>query len=88
VERDGNLITGQNPNSSASIARALVTALNHQLPEIFDHTPEAIVPAQVIAEFPVNTFLENIAIDRQGTIFVILQFNVSWRRTSTTSGWL
>jgi putative intracellular protease/amidase/sugar lactone lactonase YvrE len=50
VERDGNLLTGQNPNSSASIARALVTALNHQL--------------------PVNTFLENIAIDRQGVIFV------------------
>lgn len=70
VERDGNLITGQNPNSSASIARALVTALNHQLPVIFDRTPEAIAPAQTIAEFPVNTFLENIAIDAQGTIFV------------------
>jgi putative intracellular protease/amidase/sugar lactone lactonase YvrE len=70
VERDGNLITGQNPNSSASIARALVMALNQQLPAIFDHTPEAIAPAQVIAEFPVNTFLENIAIDAQGKIFV------------------
>lgn len=70
VERDGNMITGQNPNSSASIARALVTALNHQLPAIFDHTPEAITPAQTIAEFPVNTFLENIAIDAQGIIFV------------------
>jgi putative intracellular protease/amidase/sugar lactone lactonase YvrE len=70
VERDGNLITGQNPNSSASIARALVTALNHQLPAIFDHTPAEIAPAQVITEFPVNTFLENIAIDAQGTIFV------------------
>jgi putative intracellular protease/amidase len=70
IERDGTLITGQNPNSSASIARALVAALNHQLPAIFDRTPEAIVPAQVIAEFPVNTFLENIAIDSQGTIFI------------------
>jgi putative intracellular protease/amidase/sugar lactone lactonase YvrE len=78
VERDGNLITGQNPNSSASIARALVTALNHQLPAIFDHTPTEILgsrgsantPAHVITEFPVNTFLENIAIDRQGTIFI------------------
>jgi putative intracellular protease/amidase len=70
IERDGNLITGQNPNSSASIARALVTALNHQLPAIFEHTPEAIVPAQVMIEFPVNTFLENIAVDAQGTIFV------------------
>jgi putative intracellular protease/amidase/sugar lactone lactonase YvrE len=70
IECDGKLITGQNPNSSASIARALVNALNHQLPAIFDRTPEAIVPSQIIAEFPVNTFLENIAIDPQGTIFV------------------
>lgn len=70
VERDGKLITGQNPNSSASIARALVTALNQQLPTIFDNTPTAIAPTQTIAEFPVNTFLENIAIDSQGTIFV------------------
>ncbi|BAU12971.1 hypothetical protein LEP3755_35070 [Leptolyngbya sp. NIES-3755] len=70
VERDGNLITGQNPNSSASIARAIVTALNHQLPAIFDHTPTAIVPAETIAEFPVNTFLENIAINSQGTLFI------------------
>jgi putative intracellular protease/amidase/sugar lactone lactonase YvrE len=70
VERDGRLITGQNPNSSASIARALVTALNHRLPAIFDRTPEAIVLSQVVAEFPVNTFLENIVIDEQGIIFV------------------
>lgn len=70
IERDGKLITGQNPNSSASIARALIGALNHQLPTIFDRTPEAIAPFQVVAEFPVNTFLENITIDAQGTIFV------------------
>jgi putative intracellular protease/amidase/sugar lactone lactonase YvrE len=70
VERDANLITGQNPNSSASIARALLTALNEQLPSIFEHTPDTLMPAQVITEFPVNTFLENIAIDAQDTIFV------------------
>jgi putative intracellular protease/amidase/sugar lactone lactonase YvrE len=70
IERDGNLLTGQNPNSSASIARALVAALNHELPNIFDHTPKAIAPARVLTEFPVNTFLENIAIDPQGTLFV------------------
>ena len=70
VERDGMLITGQNPNSSASIARSLLTALNHQLPAIFDRISEAIVPAQVMAEFPANTFLENIAINSQGAIFV------------------
>ncbi len=70
IERDGKLITGQNPNSSTSIAHALIAALNQQLPDIFDRTPEAIAPTQVIAEFPVNTFLENIAIDAHGTIFV------------------
>jgi putative intracellular protease/amidase/sugar lactone lactonase YvrE len=70
IERDGNLITGQNPNSSASIAQAIVTALSHQLPAIFKDTPEKIATAQTIAEFPVNTFLENIAIDPQGTIFI------------------
>jgi putative intracellular protease/amidase/sugar lactone lactonase YvrE len=70
IERDGKLITGQNPNSSSSIARALINDLNGQLPAIFDRTPEAIVPAQTIAEFPAPTFLENIAIDSQGIIFV------------------
>lgn len=70
VERDGKLITGQNPNSSASIARALVAALNHQLPAMFDRTPEAIASAYVIAEFPVHTFLENIAVDAQGSLFI------------------
>lgn len=70
VERDGQLITGQNPNSSASLAQTIVAALNNQLPPIFTHTPEAIVPAQTLAEFPVNTFLENIAADQQGELFV------------------
>ncbi|WP_339377324.1 DJ-1/PfpI family protein [Merismopedia glauca] len=70
VEKDGKLITGQNPNSSASIARALVAALNQQLPAIFERTLEAIAPAQIVAEFPVNTFLENLAIAPDGTIFI------------------
>jgi putative intracellular protease/amidase/sugar lactone lactonase YvrE len=70
IERDGNLITGQNPNSSASIARAIVAALGGQLPDIFDRTLTEIVPAQTITEFPVNTFLENLAIDPNDTIFV------------------
>jgi sugar lactone lactonase YvrE len=61
---------GQNSNSSASIARALVAALNRQLPAIFDRTPEMICPAHVIAEFAVHTFLENIAVDAQGLLFV------------------
>jgi sugar lactone lactonase YvrE len=42
----------------------------NSLPAIFENVPDAIVPAQMIAEFPVNTFLENIAIDSQGTAFI------------------
>jgi sugar lactone lactonase YvrE len=45
-------------------------ALNPQLPPIFDGKPEAIAPAEIVAEFPVNTFLENIAIAQDGTIFI------------------
>ena len=70
VERDGQLITGQNPNSSASIAQMVVAALNNRLPPIFTNISEEIVPAQTIASFPVNTFLENIAVDSQGDLFI------------------
>jgi putative intracellular protease/amidase/sugar lactone lactonase YvrE len=70
VERDGQLITGQNPNSSASIARSVIAALNNHLPPIFSNTPEEIVPSETIASFPLNTFLENIAVDYQGNLFI------------------
>ncbi|WP_017651880.1 SMP-30/gluconolactonase/LRE family protein [Fortiea contorta] len=40
------------------------------LPPIYADTPIALAPAKVIASFPVNTFLENIAIAPDGTIFV------------------
>lgn len=70
VERDGQLITGQNPNSSTSIARAVIAALSNQLQPIFVNTPEAIVPATTIAEFPINTFLENIVVDSQGHLLI------------------
>jgi sugar lactone lactonase YvrE len=43
---------------------------NPQLPPIFDQIATAIVPSFCLAEFPVNTFLENIAINAQGTLFV------------------
>ena len=43
---------------------------NPQLPPIFDQTPKAIVPDFLFAEFPVNTFLENIAINAIGTLFI------------------
>jgi sugar lactone lactonase YvrE len=40
------------------------------LPPIFVETPIALVAATAIAEFPVNTFLESIAIGADNTIFV------------------
>jgi putative intracellular protease/amidase/sugar lactone lactonase YvrE len=70
IERDGQLITGQNPNSSASIAKTMIAALNNDLPPIFTQTPEAIAPAKTIANFPLNTFLENIAVDTAGNLFI------------------
>lgn len=41
-----------------------------QLPPIFADTPKQIVNAKVIAEFPVNTFLENVVVDKKGDLFV------------------
>ncbi|MEH2461920.1 SMP-30/gluconolactonase/LRE family protein [Nostoc sp.] len=40
------------------------------LPPIYADTQIELVPAKVIASFPVNTFLENLAIAPDGTIFV------------------
>ncbi|MBF2006840.1 MAG: gluconolactonase [Chlorogloeopsis fritschii C42_A2020_084] len=40
------------------------------LPPIYADTPIELAPAQVIASFPVNTFLENLAIAPDGNIFV------------------
>ncbi|HIK17259.1 MAG TPA: gluconolactonase [Leptolyngbyaceae cyanobacterium M33_DOE_097] len=40
------------------------------LPPIYVNTPVELAPAQVIATFPVNTFLENLAIAPDGTLFV------------------
>jgi hypothetical protein len=40
------------------------------LPPIYTDTPVALVPHDIIATFPVNTFLENLAIAADGTLFV------------------
>ncbi|OUL17612.1 gluconolactonase [Nostoc sp. RF31YmG] len=40
------------------------------LPSIYADTPIELAPAEVITSFPVNTFLENLAIASDGTIFV------------------
>lgn len=41
-----------------------------QLPPIFAETTREIVADQTIAEFPVNTFLENIAVNKKGDLFI------------------
>lgn len=41
-----------------------------ELPPIFLNTPKAIVSAKTVAEFAAPTFLENIAVDKTGTLFV------------------
>jgi WD40 repeat protein len=40
------------------------------LPTIFEKSEVAIVPANLIAEFPTNTFLESIAVDFDNTLFI------------------
>lgn len=40
------------------------------LPDLYADTPIELVPAQSLATFPVNTFLENVAIAPSGDIFV------------------
>lgn len=41
-----------------------------ELPPIFAETPVMEVPARRVAEFPVNTFLESIAVGKDNTLFV------------------
>lgn len=45
------------------------------LPPIFEHTPVELAPAEVIAEFPPNTFLESIVVDADNTLFVSNHFD-------------
>jgi len=50
------------------------------LPAIFAETPIALVPAKAIATFPVNTFLESIAVSPDHTLFVTSHYDGSvWR---------
>jgi len=44
------------------------------LPPIFENTPVDLVPSQQIAAFPVNTFLESIAIASDNTLFITNHF--------------
>lgn len=56
-----------------------------ELPSIFAETPIALVPAKAIAQFPVNTFLESIAISADNTLFITSHLDGSvWRIHSDT----
>ncbi len=70
IERDGQFITGQNPASSVSLARAVVAALKKEFPPLANTLPAQPFPSLSLAEFPVGTFLENIAVSEAGAIFV------------------
>ncbi|GAB4384406.1 MAG: hypothetical protein Kow00121_47820 [Elainellaceae cyanobacterium] len=59
------IVTGCLGSTIALLAPALA-----QLPPIFADHPVALVPDTAIAEFPVNTFLENIVVAADGTLFV------------------
>ncbi|MBD2461432.1 gluconolactonase [Oscillatoria sp. FACHB-1407] len=45
-------------------------ALAQGLPPIFADDPVTLAADRRVAEFPVNTFLENVVIDSQGTLFI------------------
>jgi sugar lactone lactonase YvrE len=52
------------------IANFSYRALAQNLPPLYENTPEELAPAHSIARFPINTFLESIAIDDDGTLFI------------------
>lgn len=70
VERDVQFITGQNPNSSTSVARSVAAALAKQFQPVLNVVATELVAAQPVVEFPANTFIENIAVSEAGEILV------------------
>jgi len=41
-----------------------------QLPPLYANVPVSLVPAETVAEFPPNTFLESIVVDEAGTLYI------------------
>jgi sugar lactone lactonase YvrE len=70
VERDGQFITGQNPFSSKSVAHSVMAALQHRFQPQLNAGPDEIMPAKTVAEFPAPSFVENIAVAPDGTLYV------------------
>lgn len=56
--------------STVFLVLICVISANAQLPPIFADAPKQIAQAKTIAEFPKNTFLENIAVNKKGELFV------------------
>lgn len=52
----------------AALAFAAAGALAQALPPLFDSAPKRLVPAQTIAEFPKQTFLENLVVTDDGLV--------------------
>lgn len=52
------------------LAAIVNCAAQEQLPPIFADTSREIVRAKIVHEFPVNTFLENVAADKKGVLFI------------------
>ena len=70
IERDGQFITGQNPASSVSLARAVIAALKKELPPLSNNVPGRSFPSSSLVTFPAGTFLENIAVAQTGDIYI------------------
>jgi hypothetical protein len=52
------------------LACVCATTWAQGLPPIYDKTPVNLAPTAVVAEFPKGTFLENIAVDGAGNLFI------------------
>lgn len=70
IERDGQFITGQNPASSVSLARAVIAALKKEFPPLSNDLLTRPFPSASLVSFPAGTFIENIAVDRTGGIYI------------------
>jgi putative intracellular protease/amidase len=58
-------ITGQNPNSSTSVARSVLAALEKQFQPLLNVVGTELASARIVAEFPVKTFIENIGVNQR-----------------------
>lgn len=56
--------------TAAIILGWCVQARAQALPPIFAETPVALATAEAIATLPVNTFLENLVVDADGTLYI------------------